>query len=71
MSEINNEQFGVQDLTVLRDCLDVACQRGAFRAEEMATIGTVYNKLTAFLQAVIAQAEIEREESNPQGEKND
>ena len=31
---------------------DVASRRGAFKADEMATVGTVYNKLKAFLDSL-------------------
>jgi hypothetical protein len=42
----------VQDLLVLRSCIQLACGRGAYRAEEMLTIGTAYNRLDAFLKHV-------------------
>jgi hypothetical protein len=44
----------VQDLNGLRSVIDVATQRGAFKAGEMEAVGRVYNKLTAFLDAVAA-----------------
>jgi hypothetical protein len=47
----------VTDLVALRDIINVAAERGAFKAEEMLDIGTVYSKLTTFLEAVIAQAQ--------------
>lgn len=46
----------VQDLQSLKAIIDVASQRGAFKPNEMMTVGTVYNKLEAFLTAV-AQAQ--------------
>jgi len=42
----------VQDLNTLRTVIDVATTRGAFKANEMLSVGTVYNKLEAFLNAV-------------------
>ena len=42
----------VQDLQVLRSCIQLACTRGAYRAEEMQTVGTAFNRLNAFLQHV-------------------
>lgn len=44
----------VQDLGGLRSIIDVATQRGAFKAAEMEAVGRLYNKLTAFLDAVTA-----------------
>jgi len=46
----------VADLNLLKNIIDLASTRGAFQASEMTQIGTVYDKLTAFLEAVVAQA---------------
>jgi hypothetical protein len=47
----------IQDLAALKSIVDVASQRGAFRPNEMVAVGTVYNKLNGFLEAVTAQSE--------------
>ena len=39
-------------LTNIAMIFDVASRRGAFKADEMATVGTVYNKLKAFLDSL-------------------
>jgi uncharacterized protein YggE len=44
--------FTVQDLTNLRSIIDLAASRGAFRANEMGAVGTVFNKLDEFLNSV-------------------
>ena len=41
--------LSIGDLKNLSTILDVASQRGAFKAAEMANVGFLYNKLTAFL----------------------
>jgi hypothetical protein len=46
----------VADLNLLKNIIDLASTRGAFRAGEMTQVGEVYNKLTVFLEAVVAQA---------------
>jgi len=46
----------VNDLQALKSIIDVASQRGAFKPNEMVTVGQVYNKLEQFLGAV-AQAQ--------------
>jgi hypothetical protein len=46
----------VADLNLLKNIIDLASTRGAFRAGEMKEIGEVYNKLSQFLEAVVAQA---------------
>jgi hypothetical protein len=78
MSEQNNapEQaqapdLTVQDLTAMKTIIDVASQRGAFKPNEMTTVGTVYSKLELFLNAVSEQQAAAAEaqgEGAPQGE---
>jgi hypothetical protein len=46
----------VADLNLLKNIIDLASTRGAFRAGEMKQVGEVYEKLTVFLEAVVAQA---------------
>ena len=46
----------VADLNLLKNIIDLASTRGAFQASEMTQIGTVYDKLAVFLEAVVAQA---------------
>ena len=53
--------LSIGDLKNLSTILDVASSRGAFRANEMASIGLVYNKLQAFL-ARVAPPEAEKKE---------
>lgn len=64
-------QLNLKDLHGLKVCVEVACQRGAYRAEEMQAIGTVYNNLVAFLKSVETPAAAEPETAPveaPQGE---
>ena len=69
--EATEAQAGVQlsigDLANMRQILDVATQRGAFKADELAVVGSTYNRLNAFLAGVLAQvnatAEGEAEDS--------
>lgn len=63
----------ITDLIALRDIINLAAERGAFRAEEMLDVGTTYNKLNKFLEAVIAQASAQEQTAadtatTPQGE---
>ena len=52
-------QLSITDLAVIKNIIDLSCSRGAFRAEEMKTVGEVYEKLSLFLDTVIKQAEAE------------
>lgn len=45
-------ELTVQDLGVIRSIIDVASQRGAFKANELEAVGKTFNKLDQFLQAV-------------------
>jgi hypothetical protein len=55
-------ELTVQDLQSLKTIIDVASQRGAFKPNEMMSVGQVYNKLDVFLNAVAAQ-----QNQQPQG----
>lgn len=52
--------LSIADLKNLQTIIDIASTRGAFRANEMATIGAMYNKLQTFLSKVAP-------EQNPAG----
>jgi len=54
-SEQSSPDLTVQDLTALKQIIDVASQRGAFKPGEMAVVGTTYNRLEAFLGAIQSQ----------------
>ena len=63
--------LSIQDLALLKQLIDVACTRGAFNALEAKSVGQVYENLSAFLDAVIAQAEAQSTSTTQQGETND
>lgn len=50
-------ELNLNDLAALRSILDVASQRGAFKAGEMEAVGKVYNKLATFLDSVAQKKE--------------
>jgi hypothetical protein len=56
----------IADLDLLKNIVDLASSRGAFRGSELKTVGEVYDKLNTFLNAVIEQAKAQ-EESNLAG----
>ena len=63
-------QLTIQDLALMKDFISVACERGAYRANEMSAVGQTYDKLATFLNAAIAQAEAQAAETQKQGEAN-
>ena len=48
-------ELTIQDLQNLRAIVDVASQRGAFRAAEFEAVGSTFTKLNSFLNAVAPQ----------------
>ena len=58
---MENKEITIADLGLLKNIIDLASTRGAFRATEMKEVGEVYDKLTAFLEAVVAQAKAQEE----------
>lgn len=55
--EAQNQQpqgpdLNVSDLAALRNIIEVATTRGAFKATELEAVGKTFNKLNAFLEAV-------------------
>jgi hypothetical protein len=48
-------ELTVNDLAALKQIIDVATARGAFRPQEMVPVGTTYGKLEKFLAVVAAQ----------------
>jgi len=68
----NNTQITIADLDTIKNIIDLACTRGAFRGGEISQVGAVYDKLNTFLEAVIAQAQAQEannaDAGEPQGE---
>ena len=68
---MENTQLTIADLASIKQIIDAACTRGAFKAAEMKSVGDVYEKLSAFLDAVVAQQKTqEAEQAQPQGDQN-
>jgi hypothetical protein len=45
--------LNISDLAALKSILEIASQRGAFKANELEAVGKTYNKLSLFLESVI------------------
>jgi hypothetical protein len=54
---MENQQITIADLDTIKNIIDLASTRGAFRGAELTQVGVVYDKLSAFLEAVVAQAQ--------------
>jgi uncharacterized protein (DUF697 family) len=51
-NEAANVGLGITDLRVFKEVIDVASARGAFKADEFATIGDAYSRLSTFLTTI-------------------
>jgi hypothetical protein len=52
---MENIQLTLSDLASLKNLIEAATARGAFRANEMTVVGGIFDKLDAFLTATQAQ----------------
>jgi hypothetical protein len=59
------QSLSLQDLIVVAQIIQLSSARGAFRAEELQQIGTLYNKLVAFLEATGAISKPASEGTEP------
>jgi hypothetical protein len=56
-------ELNLNDLAAIRNLIEVVTQRGAFKANELSSVGVLFDKISAFLEA--AQA---AQPKNPEGE---
>lgn len=49
--------LNISDLAALRSIVEVASQRGAFKATELEAVGKTFNKLNTFLESVTKKEE--------------
>ncbi len=56
-------ELSINDLVAVRNIIDIASQRGAFKAGEMEAVGKAFNKLNLFLDSVIPKDGAKEEEA--------
>lgn len=44
-------QITLSDLAAVKTCIEIAASRGAYRAEEMRSVGQAYDRLAEFLKS--------------------
>ena len=49
--------LSLSDLILLKNAVSVACERGAFKAEEMSNVGGCYDRLSVWLAQMTTSAE--------------
>lgn len=65
---MENTQLTITDMISIKNIIDAACTRGAFKAGEMKNVGELYEKLSRFIDTVTAQADSQT--AKTQGEAN-
>lgn len=60
-TQANTNELTITDLALARAVIETATERGTFKANELASVGSLYNKLDAFLKEVEAQAKAAKE----------
>jgi hypothetical protein len=62
---MENASLTLADMASLKNLIEAATERGAFKAAEMSSVGSIYDKLTAFLAATQAQLAQQAEAQQP------
>ena len=62
--EGNPASLSINDLANMKQIIDVAAARGAFKTNEFQVVGTTCDRLTAFLESVMPAQEEATEESD-------
>lgn len=62
-TQANTTELTITDLALARAVIETATDRGTFKANELASVGALYNKLDAFLKEVEAQAKAAKEDA--------
>lgn len=52
--------LNINDLAAVRSLIEVVTQRGAFKASELSSVGILFDKLNAFLNAAQAQSQAQQ-----------
>ena|SRR5215471_15790223 len=62
-TSVESVTLTINDLQLLAQIVDLASQRGAFRAPELEQVGAAYNKLAGFLKYVASVQEKEKQDT--------
>jgi hypothetical protein len=58
---MENITLTITDLATLRNIVDLASTRGAFRANELREVGEVFDRLNQFVEASVAAAQAQQD----------
>lgn len=57
----NNVTITPNDLLVIRQVIDVATQAGLFKAQDLTSVGLVFDKVNGIVESLIAQSKANEE----------
>lgn len=60
LNDSSTIDFNLNDLTTLKNIIDVASARGAIKPSEMSIVGATYNKLVTFLAQANTSAKLQQ-----------
>lgn len=66
-AEQQSPSLSLNDLASIRNLIEVVTQRGAFKANELSSVGVLFDKLNVFLEASLEKQQ-EDQASSSQGE---
>lgn len=67
---MENLTLTITDLATLRNIVDLASTRGAFRGNELREVGEVYDRLNQFVEASIAAAQAQQDSADNSAQLN-
>ena len=70
MSVELNENLTLKDLSVVLDIMSVAVSRGAFRLNELKLVGETADRVTAYVNAQLAETKTDNQEVSEGGEED-
>lgn len=70
-TETTQPSLNINDLQAVLELIDTCTQRGAFRAEEMISVGTLYSRIRTFVNTVQPTSAEPEAESTTEVSTND
>ena len=67
VTEAAKQELNLNDLIAMKNLIEVVTQRGVFKANELSSVGVLFDKINTFLEAAQAQAQAAQPQT-PEGE---
>lgn len=63
VAPVTQPELNINDLVAMRNLIDVVTQRGAFKANELSSVGVLFDKLNNFVEAATKTQQAQQEQS--------